>query len=173
MSSDIRLTSTSYVVLGMLDWLGPSSPYKLKKLAEQSIADFYAVPHTTFYDEPARLAAAGYVDEAQEETGRRRKRYALTPKGRRALADWLADPEVEPTELRSPALLKVFFGADVAPLAEAGLARHEALLASFERIRDEEDVAPAPRLALATGINYHRMWVDTWKWLRRAGSGSE
>jgi PadR family transcriptional regulator, regulatory protein AphA len=167
-SSDIRLTPTSYVVLGMLDWLGPSSPYKLKKLAEGSIADFYPVPHTTFYDEPARLAEAGYLEVTQEEGGRRRKRYALAARGRRALADWLADPEAEPTELRSPALLKIFFGAEAAPLAEAGLARHRALVAFFERIRDTEDVAPAPRRALETGIGYHSFWVAEWE---RLGAG--
>ena len=173
MSSEIRLTPTSYVVLGMLDWLGPSSPYKLKKLAEGSIADFHPVPHTTFYEEPARLADAGYLEVTQEEGGRRRKRYALADKGRRALAEWLADPAVEPAQLRSPALLKVFFGADVAPLAEAETARHREILEFFERVRDTEQVAPAPRRALATGIGFHRFWVDEWQRLRRRGEGAE
>ena len=56
---EIRLTSTSYVVLGMLDWLGPSTPYRLKRVLAESVQDFFPVPHTSFYAEPARLAAAG------------------------------------------------------------------------------------------------------------------
>ena len=60
---NIRLTSTSYVVLGMLDWLGPSTPYRLKRVMSESVEDFFPVPHTSFYAEPARLAAAGYLDE--------------------------------------------------------------------------------------------------------------
>ena len=170
MSSPIRLTSTSFIVLGMIDWLGPSSPYTLKKVLEGSIADFHPVPHTTFYEEPARLAVAGYLDESQEAGGRRRKLYSLTREGRRALADWLADPSAEPTEIRSPAMLKVFFGADPAPLAEAGLERHRELLAHFEAVPDP---GGGRGLALRTGIDYHRMWIAAWQRLRRGGQRSE
>src|SRR3990170_5017800 len=89
---EIRLTSTSYVVLGMLDWLGPSTPYRLKRVLAESVQDFFPVPHTSFYAEPARLAAAGYLDERVERGGRRRRTYELTPRGRAALDEWLGEP---------------------------------------------------------------------------------
>lgn len=164
-SGDIRLTPTSFIVLGLIDWLGPSTPYRLKKMLERSIADFHPVPHTTFYAEPARLAAAGYLDESREAAGRRRKEYSLTEQGREALRDWLADPNAEPTEVRAPAMLKVFFGADPEPLANAALARHTALLEGFESVRarvDPKQARSGQIRALDTGIEYHSFWVRAW-----------
>ena len=125
---DIRLTSTSYVVLGMLDWLGPSTPYRLKRVLAESVQDFFPVPHTSFYAEPARLAAAGYLDERVERGGRRRRTFALTERGREALRAWLEEPETRFGEFRFPGILKIFFGADPAEFAEAQ-ARHHGELA--------------------------------------------
>ena len=165
---EIRLTSTSFVVLGLIDYIGPSSPYDLKQMLQRSIADFHPVPHTTFYAEPARLAAAGYLDETQDAEGRRRKQYTLTDKGRTALAEWVAEPDSEPAELRSPEMLKIFFGADPEPIAAAAIARHSALLEGFEAIRANAPprLVGGPRAALDTGIEYHRFWIEAWKQLR-------
>ena len=46
---------------------------------ERSIANFWMVPHTTFYAEPARLTRGGFLSEEQEPSGRRRKLYSLPP----------------------------------------------------------------------------------------------
>jgi PadR family transcriptional regulator AphA len=159
----IRLTTTSFIVLGLIDWLGPTSPFRMKKLLLETVGDFHPVPHTAFYEEPARLAAAGYLDESQEQSGRRRKSYSLTEKGRGALTAWLADPAVEPTEVRSPAMLKVFFGADPGPLADLALTRHRELLAGFEAVRKERRPQGGPGRALDAGIEYHRSWVRIWE----------
>jgi PadR family transcriptional regulator AphA len=171
----VRLTATSYVVLGLVRQLEPASPYALKKLMETSVADFHPVPHTTFYVEPARLAKAGYLHETQEQSGRRRKAYSLTEKGRDALDGWLADPEAEPTQVRSPAMLKVFFGANPAPLARATLAHHEGLLAYFEMLRERRgaNLESGQRLALEAGIGYHRWWCDQWRRLRAPADDSQ
>jgi PadR family transcriptional regulator AphA len=166
----IRLTTTSFIVLGLIDWRGATSPFRMKTLLLETVGDFHPVPHTTFYEEPARLAAAGYLDESQEQSGRRRKSYSLTEKGKRALAEWLADPGAEPTELRSPAMLKVFFGANPGPLAEAALARHRQLLDGFEALRGERRPAAGPGRALEAGIEYHRSWVRIWERLGRETS---
>ena len=74
----IRLSQTSYAVLALFDHLGEATSYDLKQAIERSIENFWQVPHTTAYDEPARLAAGGYLTVRQEPGGRRRKRYALT-----------------------------------------------------------------------------------------------
>ena len=79
----VRLSGTSFAVLTLLDHLGEATPYDLKQAIEQTISNFWPVPHTTFYAEPARLAAAGYLSETQEQHGRRRKLYRLTEAGRR------------------------------------------------------------------------------------------
>jgi DNA-binding PadR family transcriptional regulator len=165
----IQLTSTSYVVLGFIDLLGPSTPYRLKQALERSVADFFPIPHTQFYVEPARLARGGYLTEDQEESGRRRKLYDLTDAGRSALAEWLADPEPGQIEFRFPAMVKIFFGADPEPLREPNVAHHRALAERWERLREErgEKFSPGSRLALETGIRVHRFWEDTWKRLGR------
>ena len=51
-----RLTSTSYAVLSLLELLGEATSYDLKQALVRSIENFWRVPHTTFYEEPARLA---------------------------------------------------------------------------------------------------------------------
>ena len=165
---NIRLTSTSYVVLGMLDWLGPSTPYRLKRVLSESIEDFFPVPHTSFYAEPARLAAAGYVSETVERGGRRRRTFALTERGREALEAWLAEPETRFGEFRFPGMLKIFFGADPAGFAGGQAAHHAALAERFEGVRAAADrgevEVPAPRRAvLETGIALHRWWEARWR----------
>ena len=165
---DIRLTSTSYVVLGMLDWLGPSTPYRLKRVLAQSVQDFFPVPHTSFYAEPARLAAAGYVNERVERGGRRRRTFSLTDRGRAALRDWLQEPETRFGEFRFPGMLKIFFGADPAEFAEAQSRHHGELAAGFESVhaaagRGELELTAGRRAVLETGIELHRWWEARWR----------
>ncbi len=166
--AEIRLTSTSYVVLGMLDWLGPSTPYRLKRVLAESVQDFFPVPHTSFYAEPARLAAAGYLAERAERGGRRRRTFELTPRGSAALEAWLAEPETRPGEFRFPGMLKLFFGADPSGFA-GGQARHHAeLAAGFEAVRDaaargEVELPEGRRAVLETGIALHRWWEARWR----------
>lgn len=170
----IRLTSTSYVVLGMLDWLGPSTPYRLKRVLAESVEDFFPVPHGSFYAEPARLAAAGYVSEDVERGGRRRKTYALTDQGREALSDWLEQPETRFGEFRFPGILKLFFGADPAGFAGTQAAHHGELAERFEAVRERIEaraleITPPRRAVLDTGIALHRWWEARWAELERSG----
>ena len=165
---EIRLTSTSYVVLGMLDWLGPSTPYRLKRVLAQSVQDFFPVPHTSFYAEPARLASAGYLDERVERGGRRRRTFALTNRGRAALQAWLDEPETRFGEFRFPGMLKIFFGADPAEFAEAQARHHGELAAGFEAVRaaatrSEVELTPGQQVVLETGIELHRWWEARWR----------
>ena len=99
----IRLTQTSYAVLALFEHLGEATSYDLKQAIEISIENFWQVPHTTAYDEPARLATGGYLTVRQEPGGRRRKLYALTDLGREALRAWTAEPVAAPPQLRDEA----------------------------------------------------------------------
>jgi PadR family transcriptional regulator AphA len=155
----IRLTGTSYAVLAVVGHLGEATPYDLKQAIEHSTQNFWQVPHTTAYDEPARLAAGGYLSEQQEAGGRRRKRYALTEEGRSALKAWAALPSTAPPQVRDEGLLKIFAGGDPEPVAEARRAWHAAKLAEFEQVLDAvpADLAGSgPARSLRAGIAYHR-----------------
>jgi DNA-binding PadR family transcriptional regulator len=164
MQDEPRLTPASYIVLGLLERRGEATPYDLKQLLAQSVGNFWSLQHSQLYTEPARLAAAGYVDEEREEGGRRRRRYRITEKGSRALRAWAAEPTGEAPELRDPGLLKLFFGADPKPLAAARLEAHRAKLAEYEALRgDDTGAGPrGPWLALESGIGHEREWIRFW-----------
>ena len=166
--SSVKLTDTSYAVLGLIDQWGPSTPYQLKNVASVSIFHFWSIPHTQIYAECRKLTEAGLLDERREESGRRRRTYRLTSKGRKALAEWRADPGAATYELRDPGLLKLFSGADPAPLAETQLEAHERRLHSYEALRDSmPGMAEGMRLALEAGIGHAREYVRFWSGLRR------
>ena len=162
-ASGIRLTETSYIVLGLLESLAPATPYDLKQAAAVSTFNFYRVPHTQLYTECARLAAAGLLSEEQEEGGRRRRVYELTGAGRDALSAWRSRPAETPYELRDTGILKLFFGADPAMLAQGQLGTHRAQLAAYEALREELSGGPeAWLLALESGIGHEREFVRFW-----------
>jgi DNA-binding PadR family transcriptional regulator len=162
---EIRLTPTSYIVLGLLELAGESTPYALKQGVSGSVGYFWTLQHAQLYTEPERLAKAGYVTETREEIGRRRRLYRITDRGRAALAEWRAETTSELAELREPALLKLFFGADPKPLADAQVAANSARLAEYEAIRDSmpSDMPSGPRQALELGIRVERASVKFWK----------
>jgi len=159
----IKLTGTSYALLAVLAEFGEMTSYDLKQAMESSIENFWAVPHTTAYEEPARLAAAGYLSARQEEGGRRRRVYSLTDAGRKALAEWAAEPSATPPQLRDEAILKVFAGADPKGLRESRVAWHreklEELRGYLQLVRSSEDFRRSER-TLVTGVTYHEKMLE-------------
>jgi PadR family transcriptional regulator, regulatory protein AphA len=162
------LSSTGAVVLGLLRTFGPATPYRLKRLVETSVGDFWPLPHAQLYAEPARLAAAGYLDEQREEGGRRRKLYSLTAAGERALDGWLADSEAGMPQFRLEGVLKVFFGSDPAAIAEGQLAHHREWIERLEGIRELE-LEPGMAAARDLGIELHHLFADFWERRREPG----
>jgi DNA-binding PadR family transcriptional regulator len=159
----MRLTGTSYAVLSLLRVLGEATPYDLKQALEQSVENFWPVPHTTFYAEPERLARGGYLSVDQEPGGRRRKVYRLTGSGREALAAWAGSPELQPPQLREEAVLKVFAGGDPVALFEGRRRYHTAKLAELEGYLAGLDAGEGDsgvRASLLIGVNYERMLVE-------------
>jgi PadR family transcriptional regulator, regulatory protein AphA len=175
MSSPPRLTGTSYVVLSLLELFGPASPYDLKQALESSIENFWPVPHTTFYAEPARLAAAGLLSERQEQGGRRRKAYALTDDGRRALKEWANSPELAPPQLREEAVLKIFAGGDPVPILKARSEWHRAKLVELEGYLEavgDEPQWQGVRASLQVGVSYNRMLLEAMERFLDAQAGA-
>lgn len=162
----IQLTQTSYVVMGLIDQAGESTPYDLKQIVAATIGNFFSIPHSQIYAEPERLAKGGYLSERRERAGRRRKHYALTAQGRDALREWLASPTGELYELRDPGLLQLAFGADARALADVQLAAHEARLAGLRQMSRTLEAAGAPeaqRLVADAGIGHEREYIRFWK----------
>lgn len=166
MTDQIELTPTSYIVLGLLSMFpAAATPYDLKRAAAASIGQFWTLPHSQLYSEPARLARAGFLNENQEQDGRRRKLYSLTDAGRGALDEWLGVFTPEPYVLRDPALLKLFFGADAHSLADSQLATHRQKLLEYEAYaqHDPGDGRRGPWQALDLGIRHERETIRFWE----------
>ncbi|HWA53541.1 MAG TPA: helix-turn-helix transcriptional regulator [Solirubrobacterales bacterium] len=173
-SKSIRLTSTSYALLALLDQLGEATPYEIKQAMDKSIENFWPVPHTTAYDEPARLASGGYLSVSQEEGGRRRKTYALTAAGREALSAWAADPEAAAPQLRDETILKIFAGADPRAFLEPRRTWHREKLAELEGYLEETSKDEAWRrsaMVLTAGVAYHRKMLEMLDELTPADDG--
>ena len=173
-----RLTSTSYLVLGLLAREGPSTPYDLERHVEATLGNFWSFPHTLLYSEPPRLAAHGLVTETRETEGRRRRVFTITSAGVDALSGWLDRPSGAPTELRDLGLLQLFF-SDLAPvearlrLAEQQLAIHRAKLSAYEEderlegrpsgvMRGQRTVERWRGETLRMGLLYERAALEFW-----------
>jgi DNA-binding PadR family transcriptional regulator len=108
----MNLPTTSYILLGMLS-SQERSGYDLKLLLDKQVHHVYWSPaKSQIYGELRRLEQAGLTTMTEvEQTNRPDKRlYRITPAGREALQQWLANPDVEPDVFKSPLLLHLFFG---------------------------------------------------------------
>jgi PadR family transcriptional regulator AphA len=168
---ELNLTPTSFIVLGLLSWLGEATPYDLKRVAAAGLDTFWLLQHAQLYSEPARLAKAGYLTEKQEKKGRRRKLYRLTKKGEAALRDWVMTPTSEPTRLRDLGLLKLYLGAEPASLGAVQHEAHQRKLREYEEMRKLADQAALGGVVdlgggsdvLDAGIGHEREYVRFWK----------
>lgn len=170
-SKSIRLTATSYAVLALIAEFGESTSYEIKQWIERSIQNFWPVPHTTAYEEPARLAEAGYLSARQEEGGRRRRVYALTEAGREALAAWADEPTAAPPQLRDEGMLKIFAGADGEAIREERVAWHRAKREELEMYLQavrSTDAYPHSEPVLLSGLAYHQAILDILEKLAKA-----
>lgn len=169
---DIRLSPTSYVVLGLIHLRGPSTPYELEAAVQKSVEYFWKFPHSQLYREPDRLAASGHLTVDQEPRGRRRKVFTLTPQGRSALTTWLERPVQDVFEMRDEAVLQLFFSDQLSPSALVDLARREIALYQqrldeYERIaarelpRHGQDRRMAPlRLGVKLAEAFREFWEE-------------
>lgn len=124
-----ELSATSYAILGLLS-LQPWTTYELARQVQMSLRNFWPRGERKLYDEPKKLVEQGLAQVTRELVGRRpRSVYRITPKGRRALRQWLGDPAEMPV-LEFEALVKVFF-------AEQG--SKEQLLTTLERILESAE----------------------------------
>jgi DNA-binding PadR family transcriptional regulator len=139
MSTAKSMTTTSYAVLGLLA-IKPWTTYELVQQVNLSLRRVWPRAQSKLYEEPKKLVALGYARVVEEPIGkRRRRRYTITPKGRRALRVWLVQPGAGP-QLEFEQLLKIHF---------ADSASKDAVLASLAAIQDwvreenEENLAMA------------------------------
>jgi DNA-binding PadR family transcriptional regulator len=100
------MTSTSYAILGLLA-VKPWTTHELVQQVDRSLRRIWPRAQSKLYEEPKKLVAHGYARAGDDPVGRRRRtRYTITAKGRRALAAWLQAPGEGPV-LEFEQLLKI------------------------------------------------------------------
>lgn len=167
----VRLGTTSYVVLGIVTLRGPSTSYDLKRFVDVTLGHFWSFAHSQLYAEPDRLARAGLLTADREESGRRRRTYAITPAGREALDAWLSEPSPGNPELRDLGLVKLFFteiadedAFEALVLEQAAI--HRNMLARYESLWRRYGGRPecARRtLPLEAGLRVERILLEFWE----------
>ncbi|MFI6765282.1 helix-turn-helix transcriptional regulator [Streptomyces sp. NPDC050355] len=169
---DARLTTPSFLVLGIIDKLGEASPYDVKGEAARTVAPFWSMPHAQVYAQCDRLVEAGLLSEVRQSGGRNRRLMKLTAAGKAALEEWLTDPAFVPVEARERGILKLWFGARPEALAPVQLTEHHHTLANYEELAETvgDALTRGQREALEFGIRYERMMVDFWQWVKRRGA---
>jgi DNA-binding PadR family transcriptional regulator len=189
-----RLTTTSYAVLCLLA-TRPMSAYGLARQYPRSMRWSWPLSQAHLYTEPKRLADAGLVRVTRVAAGphRTRQEFHITPKGRRALARWMATAPELPV-LNHELMLRVGF-ADNGTVDDllAALDASEAKLARVyaEGIEQVEgylaDGGPFPErmhlIALASDFNARFLelchdWIDEVRaeaeeWTTTVGVGSD
>jgi PadR family transcriptional regulator AphA len=164
------LPSADYPFLGML-LLAPMSAYDIKKGMQGSISHFYSAAHSQVYQQANRLVRDGYVREKPAPGGRRKRILTLTPRGRKAVEEWLRSPDAD-DQLYSELLVKVFFAGyasdpdTVRTMLETRREHAAKLLAEYEQFLPVLEAAkdnPYPAMTLSNGVHSYRAeiaWID-------------
>jgi DNA-binding PadR family transcriptional regulator len=150
MSSAPPMTTTSYAILGLLA-VRPWTTHELVQQVDRSLRRIWPRAQSKLYEEPKKLVAHGYARATDDAVGRRRRtRYTITAKGRRALGAWLEQPGDGPV-LECEQLVKIHFAdsgtkADVVANLEAArawvLAQNEENLAAARAYLHGEGAFP-------------------------------
>jgi PadR family transcriptional regulator AphA len=108
MSRGPTLTTTSYAILGLLA-VKPWTTHELVQQVDRSLRRIWPRAQSKLYEEPKKLVAHGLARATDAAVGRRRRtRYTITARGRRALARWLEEPGDGPV-LEFEQLVKISF----------------------------------------------------------------
>jgi DNA-binding PadR family transcriptional regulator len=127
--TDDQLTAMSCVVLALVGD-GGASAHDLVQMMRQGGPIYWAGAESKLYAEPKRLARHGYL-ESRREPGRTNPRtvYTLTPAGRTALRQWLAQPAAFP-KIKNEAHLRLLAG---------DMIDDQQIVASFQAMHEELD----------------------------------
>jgi DNA-binding PadR family transcriptional regulator len=182
------LSTTSYAILGLLVFEGPTSPgmtgYEVKQRADKTLRFYWVAPAMSqIYTELARLADAGLVSAGfGGPSGRRDRRYRVTPEGLARLRTWQATSQPEFPILKHPVALRLLMGGLSSPEAMRAMLedyrtaladRRADLLAVRESLGDRPELA-YPAMVADWGLAYYdseeTIVVELAQRLARSGS---
>jgi DNA-binding PadR family transcriptional regulator len=159
--------SLELVLLGLLR-ISPSTGYQLKQRIDSELDPLWRSELPQIYPALSKLKTAGFV--AMKVLGPNRGpgslRYRLTPRGRKELERWLAEPP-RPPDLRDESMVRLLFaglrsGRATAGMASAWQTYEEVLADEMLRLRQKRVESPlgeAVRGAALAHIDSVRRWA--------------
>jgi DNA-binding PadR family transcriptional regulator len=100
----------NYALLGLLV-RNPLHGYDLKNELERALGGHWEINFGQIYTTLARMERDGLVEvAAEDQDGRGKKTYQITPEGRKVLASWLETPVEKPRQLRDEFFIKLIIG---------------------------------------------------------------
>ena len=158
---DTRLT-----LLGLLG-TGPGHGYDLKTSWDRWFCQTKPLAFGQVYSSLARLLRDGLIElaGAQAGAGPERKRYAITPQGRAAVAEWITTPEVPSDSIQADLFAKTVIALllddDAEQLLDLQRSAHTARMREITRRKDGADLHT---VLLADHALYHLeadlRWID-------------
>jgi DNA-binding PadR family transcriptional regulator len=166
----VKLSDSSYAVLVVIALRGPSTGYEVKRALTRLAGEFWATPHTQVYRECARLVEDGMLDAEEEDSGRRRRVFTLTPTGRDTVTTWVREPTDASMQIHDVALLKLSAIELSTPdairtLAQQQMAAYQQRLATLDDIEARLATRPAAALRirnLAVGRGVYNAQLSFW-----------
>lgn len=143
------LSTTSFAVLGHLA-LRSWTTYELAGQIRRNLRYYFPRAESQLYEEPKRLVKLGLAKARKEGEGNRpRTRYEITPKGRKVLEAWLAEPTTKGPSLEFEAILRVMLSplgndADLRAVLVGVRKEIGVMLEVADAIRNEYVVGDAP-----------------------------
>jgi DNA-binding PadR family transcriptional regulator len=99
-----------FALLGLLA-RDPKHGYDLKNELEQALGGHWEINFGQIYTTLARLERDKLVEvAAEDQDGRGKKTYRITPEGRKDLAAWFEQPVEKPRQLRDEFFIKLIIG---------------------------------------------------------------
>jgi PadR family transcriptional regulator, regulatory protein AphA len=164
------LNNTARVLLGMIAE-GHTTGYAIKAEIERSTRLYWGASVGGIYPELRRLAEAGLVSVRDDPRGGApRHFYALSPAGRRALTEWLANPSEPTLEMRNEGLLRLRFAGVLEPAQRIEVVRrmqavHQQRVDELQGQLDAGEFDdPFHRMTVEYGLafnNWGREWCAT------------
>lgn len=159
--------NASFALLGLLH-NGPSYGYDLKKSYDSLFGSEKPLAFGQVYATLARLLRDQKISagKTQQAAGPERKRYSITPVGRKDLAEWLGKPEVVQPGAQAALFIKVATAilTDQSPRVFLDIQRsaHLQKMRQLTRLRREGDLAQKLRADYALfHLEADLRWIDT------------
>jgi len=125
-----RTATTANAILGLLALRREWSTWELTQQLRRNMRFFWPRAESQIYEEAKTLVVNGFAVANETYTGRRRRTvYRISPKGRRALKEWLSTPP-RPTALECEPLLRIFL---------ADFSTRDQLRAAIDQLRADGD----------------------------------